>query len=169
MNKLKLQAYGIAMLFFGLLIFTISCQEELLLNSDETQIDLKSSLNVNHSSGEKISLLLEEMKILADSRQKIVVFELSNLEEDNYITHIRVLENSSKIIEFSRGLDKNFKSFGPDDNYTVTCTYSDGSTVVTECGQSTYCAGEATGACLDSGGCATVCNSKITYYPKIIN
>ena len=73
-----------------------------------------------------------------------------------------------KILDFNAGRDTS-KLLGPGDNYVVTCTWGDGTSTTTNCGESASCAGAATWKCLDEGGCARVCNARIRYTPgKII-
>lgn len=114
-----------------------------------------------------IEKVLENMKSLGDSEGKIVSFELKNIIKEDYKKHFNLIENSKKILDFATGTIK--KRTLQEDNYTVTCTWGDGTTKVTKCGANVGCAGQATWDCLENGGCTTICNAKITYKPAIIN
>ncbi|QHI36469.1 hypothetical protein IMCC3317_18320 [Kordia antarctica] len=135
-----------------LLVLTVACSD-----TEET-----NSNNIQEATIEKI---LQDMKKVGDAKGKIVVFEMKNYKGQDYKEHFELIENSTKVLAFATGLKNNSKS--PGDNYTVTCTWGDGDTTVTECGESAGCAGQATWDCLENGGCATVCNAKITYTPSI--
>ena len=134
-----------------LIAFLTSCSE-------------KEHANSNEISEAEITNILTEMKSLGDSQGKIIKFEMKNLKEKNYSKYFDVVDNSDKVMAFAKGQDFQ-KNGGPGDNYTVTCTWGSGEPVVTECGESVSCAGQATWDCLENGGCATICNAVITYVP----
>lgn len=138
--------------FICLLVLTVACSD-----TEET-----TSNEIQEATIEKI---LQDMKEVGDARGKIVVFEMKNYNGQDYKKHFELIENSTKVLAFATGLKNNNTS--PGDNYTVTCTWGDGETTVTECGENVGCAGEATWDCLNNGGCATICNAKITYTPSI--
>lgn len=130
-------------------------------NNEEVSIDSNSKIQEN------INSVLAEMKSLGDSQGKIIVYEVKNISKKDYQKYFEVIKNSKKVLDFALGSDSNQRK-GPGDNYTVTCTWGNGETTVTECGESTSCAGQATWDCLENGGCATICNAKITYTPSKI-
>ena len=120
----------------------------------------KSKLEPDLTSQQKIEKILLEMKALGDSKGKVIVFNLKDLEKENYSKYFEIKPYTEKIYAF------NHPDSEPNtDNYTVTCTWSDGSQTTTECGADARCAGAATWDCLDNGGCATVCNARISYKP----
>ncbi|MEP0266081.1 hypothetical protein [Dokdonia sp.] len=156
----NLQKLSARLLFILSLILFFSCSEK------ETVVDgelSQSKIIQNDVSKSTIEGIISEMKNLGDSQEKIIVFETKNIISDNPSEHFKILNVSKKAYIFSTGSSKAF--LGPDDNYTVTCSYSDGETVVTECGNDVACAGSATWECTENGGCATICNAKITYIP----
>ncbi|WP_299335446.1 hypothetical protein [uncultured Psychroserpens sp.] len=132
----------------------------------------KESNPENISSEElrlRIDKVVSKMKVLGDENSKIVTYEFANLKKDDYLGFIEIIENSAKVMDFVNGTEN--LNRGPGDDYQVTCTYGDGESVVTECGEDVGCAGQATWDCLEGGGCANVCNNKakITYTPNNIN
>lgn len=136
-----------------LMIISVSCTKaEETSNHDFSQTDIEK--------------MLVDMKRLAESKGKIVTFEMKNFKKKDYTQHFEVIENSSKVLAFASGSDSNWNK--KEDNYTVTCTWGNGDVETTECGNSPGCAGQATWDCLEEGGCATICNAKITYTPSNI-
>lgn len=126
--------------FVCLILLSVSCSEKDDTNTGEiSQVDIEE--------------ILTEMKSLGESEGKIIVFE--------------IIENSEKVLAFATGQDINKRGLG--DNYTVTCTWGNGESEITECGESVPCAGQATWDCLENGGCATICNAKITFTPANIS
>ena len=109
----------------------------------------------------KIELLLNKMKEIGDTKGKIVKFNFENFNKENYLNLIEVSSHSREVFMFN-----NPKIDPIEDNYTVTCYWGDGTETVTECGNDVRCAGSATWDCLDNGGCARVCNARITYVPS---
>ncbi|AXG67829.1 hypothetical protein KORDIASMS9_00011 [Kordia sp. SMS9] len=138
------------LLCFSVLLFGCSENEEDIITEEIQQKDIKN--------------ILLDMKKVGDAEEKIVVFEMKNFDKKNYEQHFELIENSKKVIAFATGSSDFRKS--PGDNYKVTCTYGNGETEVTECGEDPGCAGDATWKCLASGGCATICNAVITYTPS---
>ena len=118
----------------------------------------------NSVNQKMIETILVEMKTLGDAQGKIIEFDVKNISKKDYRNHFEILKNSKKILDFASGSSEKRK----EDNYTVTCTWGNGTTKVTECGSNVGCAGQATWDCLENGGCATICNAKITYTPAII-
>lgn len=145
-----------------LVIFCISCSENEVSLEDASFENQNRIIQKGHTKN-LLSDLILEMKLLGDQNESIIVFETKNIMSSNPLEHFKILDISKKAYLFNSGNSKAF--FGPDDDYTVTCSYSDGETVVTECGNDVLCAGNATWDCTESGGCATVCNAKITYIP----
>lgn len=140
--------------FVRLILLSVSCSE-------------KDDANTNEINQVDIEKVLTEMKNLGESEGKIIVFEMKNLKEKDYAKYFEVIENSEKVLAFAscQGINKR----GPGDNFTVTCTWGNGESEVTECGESVSCAGQATWDCLENGGCATICNAKITFTPANIS
>lgn len=135
-----------------ILIMSFSCsQTEETNNNDFNQTDIEK--------------MLVEMKRLAESKGKMVTFEMKNFKKKDYKQHFEVIENSERILAFALGTENQLKK--DEENFTVTCTWGNGEVEVTEC-HSLSCAGQATWDCLDEGGCATVCGAKITYIPYSI-
>ena len=140
--------------FVCLILLLVSCSEKDDTNTDEiSQVDIEE--------------ILTEMKSLGESEGKIIVFEMKNFKEKDFTKYFEIIENSEKVLAFATGQDINKR--GPGDNYTVTCTWGNGESEVTECGESVACAGQATWDCLENGGCATICNAKITFTPANIS
>lgn len=159
-TQINLQKLSFKLLFIFSLILFVSCSEK------DTVVQGKfsqSQTTQNDISKDAIENIISEMKDLGDSQEKIIVFETKNILSPNPSEYFKILNVSKKAYIFSTGSSKVF--LGPDDNYTVTCSYSDGETVVTECGNDVACAGSATWECTENGGCATICNAKITYIP----
>jgi hypothetical protein len=123
-------------------------------------------INKSDITSQSIKKVLNEMKSLGDNENKVVTFELKNILKKDYKEHFKLINYSQKVLAFAAGTNRETIK---KDNYTVTCTWGDGSTKVTECGANVGCAGQATWDCLENGGCATICNAKITYKPAIIN
>ena len=147
-------------LFILSLTLFISCSEKETIVNGEF---LQSQTIQNDISKNTIENIISQMKNLGDSEEKIIVFETKNITSNKPSEHFKILDISKKAYMFASGSSKTF--LAPDEDYTVTCTYSDGETVVTECGNDVACAGSATWECTESGGCATICNAKITYIP----
>jgi hypothetical protein len=121
--------------------------------------------STNEIQQKDIESILLDMKKVGDAEGKIVVFKLENFEKGNYIKNFELIENTKKVMAFAQGSNDLSKS--PGDNYTVTCTWGNGDTKVSECGEDVGCAGAATWDCIDNGGCATICNAVITYTPSL--
>lgn len=150
-------------LYLILLVFFLSsCTNN---NNEEVNIDdkIESDVSVNKKQIEDI---LTQMKSLGNSQGKIIVFELENIIKEDYKKYFKIIQNSKKVLDFASGSDSSLMQ--KKDNYTVTCNWGNGESEVTECGESVACAGSATWDCLENGGCATICNGKITFVPANI-
>lgn len=140
----------IYLLCFSVLLFGCSENEEDIITDEIQQKDIEN--------------ILSDMKKVGDAEGKIVVFEMKNFDKKDYAKSFELIENTEKVLAFASGSNDISKS--PGDDYKVTCTYGNGETEVTECGEDVGCAGAATWKCLDSGGCATICNAVLTYTPS---
>ena len=144
-----------------LLLFAVwitSCTQE----QDKATVE-----NSNSVTKKNVEDVLAQMKSLGDAQGKIIVFEVENISKEDYKKYFEVIKNSKKVMDFASGTDSSSRK-APEDNYTVTCTWGNGETMVTECGENVGCAGAATWDCLENGGCATICNARITYTPANI-
>lgn len=136
-----------------LMAFMSSCTK-----TEEEDISGITQLEINNA--------IDQMKSLGDQKGKIVYFNVGNLLKEDYQNYFEVVEDSKKVLDFSSGSDTSLQRAG--DNYTVTCSWGNGESEVTECGSNVGCAGKATWECLENGGCATICNAKIMYIPSNI-
>ncbi|MFD0862173.1 hypothetical protein ACFQ1M_08125 [Sungkyunkwania multivorans] len=139
-------------LTFIILLSCSNIEEEALGDDDITQKRIESTLM--------------QMKSLGDAQGKIVKFNMEHLYENSYQKHFEVVANSKKVLDFAAGGDSSHSR--REDNYTVICFWGNGDSTVTECGDDVGCAGAATWACIQDGGCAKVCNGRISYVPKTI-
>ncbi|WP_155839650.1 hypothetical protein [Aquimarina latercula] len=148
---------------FCLMLIIISCtkEEDTTTNPDNNVVLLEG----NEISQKTIDDIVAEMKSIGDSQGKTIEFELKHLTKPDYHKYFKIQELTQKIMIFNNADKPESFLAKSGDNYTVTCTYGDGSTETTECGASVRCAGAATWACIDNGGCATVCNARISYTP----
>lgn len=147
---------------FLAIILVASCSEK---DNEANIFEANRSAEIEITQNQ-INDVFAEIKSLGDSQGKIITFDIKNLTNKNYQKHFKVVQNSKKVMDFTLGFDSSQKD--PEDNYTVTCTWGDGKTEVTECGSDVGCAGQATWDCLDLGGCAAICNARITYVPATI-
>jgi len=135
--------------------FIISCSKEKDVHN-----------NVNEVNQKKIETILNQIKSLGDSQGKIVVFKLENASKKDYQEYFEIIENSKDVLEFTLGFDSKLQE-DKQATMTVTCTWGNGETEETVC-TNLACAGQATWDCLENGGCATVCNTRIVYIPSKI-
>lgn len=160
--------FYICVVLFGILCF-VSCRSSNEDENIETESLTKKHIEIDGITltQEKIEAVISEIKSLGDSQGKIIVFRVENILKKDYQKYFQVIKDSKKVLIFSAG-SNNYSKTGSGDNYTVTCNLPDGQTTVTECGEDVGCAGHATWECLEHGGCATICNAKITYIPSKI-
>jgi hypothetical protein len=127
-------------LFLTISFFACSSEE-----SEQTNQELKT-----------IEDVLTEMKVLAKEQNKVVQFEVT------YIDGMYKSEFIKSIDKFEHNFQVGYNS-KMSDGVTVEC--SDGTTTNCSGENEGSCVGAAVKACLDGGGCATVCPATLTMAP----
>lgn len=141
-------------LFLSLSLFSCSKEDGSVSNESENVVVAKSG----ESSLQEV---LGELKALANFEGKRVAFDLEYSEDGTYSSsNIRLIENDFAG-DFEVGMFTENDQPLPPGSVTVRCnTGSENPVTITICPDDSNqgnCVGSATIACLNSGGCATVC------------
>lgn len=152
-SSINVRLSGINFNFFLALLFVS------MLSCTESRDDLEQTPEITENM---ILDVLSELKSIGDKTELPVIFEFQDIHTSNRAAYIKPLNMNKHELAFYMGTNKSFNSTR--DGYTVTCTYNNGETEVTEC-PDTACAGSATWKCLRNGGCSTICNPQLMYIP----
>jgi len=112
------------------------------------------------NENQSLEALLAEIAKTADETGKAVSFDVKYIEGQFIKENVSVVDNVSMFVpDFADTFN------GTSSTARIQIECSNGTT--TYCGDSDgACVGAAVKACLDGGGCATVCSTRMLYIPK---
>ncbi|WP_306353274.1 hypothetical protein [Flavobacterium sp. '19STA2R22 D10 B1'] len=152
MKKIKLIAFSIALISL-LSIIVISCDSN---NGDNA---VKTDQN-------SMRAILAEVSKLAETKKKLVTFDV-HIEDGKFVmTNLKVMENVKYINDSTPFKDGKNNTLHRS-HYIITC--SNGGPAVQCDKKDTTCVQNAIAACSDAGGCTQICKTSIMYIPENIN